>query len=281
MISDFGLKKRKQILLHIILCLLLVVILFPTFCVIMGALKGPDEILVFDRLMPSHPTLNNFQEIFERSDEIPVFRWFFNSVFVSSVTAFLVVIFSSMAAYPLARLPLPGKKFVFAMILATMMVPGQVTLVPVYLILEFFHLPDTYWALIIPHLAGAFGVFMFRQFFLGIPMDLEDAARVDGCTRFRTFWTIIVPLSKPALATLGILTFMANWNAFLFPLIVTDSVDMRLLPVGLALFFQGAFSVEYGMVMAASIISTLPALIMFIIFQRNIIEGLTLGAVKE
>ncbi len=281
MISKKSYKNRGQLLLHIVLCCLLIIVLFPTICVVMGSLKGPDEILVFDRFFPQNPTLNNFQEILDRSDEIPIFRWFFNSIFVSVITSFLVVFLSSMAAYPLARLPLPGKKIIFAAILATMMVPGQVTLVPVYLILEFFNLPDTYWALIIPHLAGAFGVFMFRQFFMGIPLELEDAARVDGCNRFRTYLTIILPISKPALATLGILTFMANWNAFLFPLIVTDSVDMRLLPVGLALFFQGAFSVEYGMVMAAAIISTFPALVMFIVFQKYIIEGLTLGAVKE
>jgi len=213
-------------------------------------------------------------------EEIPIARWFGNSVFISSSVAFLVVFVDSLAAYGLARLNLPGKKWVFAIIVATLMVPGQILLVPVYLILNRLGWLDSPLALIIPAGAGAFGVFLLHQFFLGIPRELEEAAALDGCSRLGIYWRVVLPLSRPVLATLGIFTFVGSWNDFLGPLVFLDSVDKYTLPVGIALF-QTSYYTEYGLTLAASVLCTLPVLIVFLIFQRQIIQGVALTGLKD
>ena len=186
----------------------------------------------------------------------------------------------TLAAYGLARLNLPGKKWVFAIIVATLMVPGQILLVPVYLILNRLGWLDSPLALIIPAGAGAFGVFLLHQFFLGIPRELEEAAALDGCSRLGIYWRVVLPLSRPVLATLGIFTFVGSWNDFLGPLVFLDSVDKYTLPVGIALF-QTSYYTEYGLTLAASVLCTLPVLIVFLIFQRQIIQGVALTGLKD
>ncbi len=254
--------------------------LLPVILIFLTAFKPDAEIIHFYSIFPRTWTLENFREILGNPEEIPIFRWFLNSVFISVMVTTLALVVDSLAAYGLARLHLPGRKWVFTMILATLMIPGQIFLVPVYLILNRLGWLDTPLAIIIPAGAGAFGVFLLHQFFLGIPRDLEDAACIDGCSRLGIYRHIIVPLSKPALSTLGIFTFLGSWNDFLGPLVFLDSVDKYTLPVGVALF-QTSYFAEYGLTLAACVICTAPVLVVFLLFQRHIIKGIALTGLKE
>ncbi len=270
----------KKIFTWFIVILGAILFLLPIALIFITAFKPDSEIIHFESLIPNRWTLDNFREIFGTSEEIPIFRWLFNSLFISSSVTFLVLFVDSMAAYALARLDLPGKKITFALIIATMMIPGQILLVPVYLILNWLGWIDTPFALIVPAGAGAFGVFLLRQFFKAIPKELEEAAIIDGCSKWRIYWHIILPLSKPALATLGIFTFMGSWNDFMGPLVFLDSLDKYTLPVGVALF-QTRYYAEYGITLAACVICTLPVLIVFVLFQKHIIKGIALTGLKD
>jgi multiple sugar transport system permease protein len=257
-------------------------LLFVAPVLIMGltSLKPDAEIVHFRGVFPENPTLGNFGEILGSREEIPIFRWLANSLLISSSAALLVVTVSSLAAYAFARLDLPGKRWVFPLIIGTLMVPGQVLLVPVYLILNRLGWLDTPLALIIPAGGGAFGFFMLHQFFLGIPRELEEAAELDGSSRMGTFLNVVIPLSRPALAALAIFVFVGSWNDFLGPLVFLDSVERYTLPVGVALF-QSSYATEYGLTLAASIICTLPAIIAFLLFQRQIIQGIAMTGLKD
>ena len=257
-----------------------IVFVTPLVFMLVTAFKPDSEILHYAGLAPAHPTTANFAEVLGNPEEIPIAHWFGNSVFISSCVAFLVVLVDSLAAYGLARLNLPGKKWVFGIIIATLMVPGQILLVPVYLILNRLGWLDTPLALIIPAGAGAFGVFLLHQFFLGIPRELEEAAALDGCSQFGIYWRVVLPLSRPVLATLAIFTFVGSWNDFLGPLVFLDSVDKYTLPVGIALF-QTSYFTEYGLTLAASVLCTAPVLIVFLLFQRHIIQGVALTGLKD
>ncbi len=252
----------------------------PILLILITAFKPDSEIVKFAGILPHKATLHNFQEILGSPEEIPIFRWFGNSVLISSLVTLLVLTVDSLAAYGLARLNLPGKKWVFGLIVATLMVPGQILLVPVYLILNKLGWLDTPLALIVPAGAGAFGVFLLHQFFLTIPRELEEAAALDGCSKFGIYRHVALPISAPALATLGIFTFVGSWNDFMGPLVFLDSVDKYTLPVGIALF-QTSYYAEYGLTLAASVLCTLPVLIAFLLFQRHIIQGIALTGSKE
>ncbi len=256
------------------------VFVLPVVLIFITALKPDAEIVHFNSILPHHVTLANFRDILQNPEEIPIFRWFANSVLISSAVTLLVLTVTSLAAYAFARLDLPGKKWVFPLIISTLMIPGQILLVPVYLILNRLGWLDTPLALIIPAGGGAFGFFLLHQFFLGIPRDLEEAAAIDGCSRLGIYWRIVLPLSKPALATLGIFTFVGSWNDFLGPLVFLDSVDKYTLPVGIALF-QTSYYAQYGLTLAASVLCTLPVLIAFLRFQRHIIQGIALTGLKD
>jgi multiple sugar transport system permease protein len=252
----------------------------PIVILFLTAFKPDAEIVQFRSVLPQNATVGNFQEILGNPEEIPILRWFLNSVFISSCVTLLVLTVSSLAAFAFARLDLPGKKAVFALVVATLMVPGQVLLVPVYLLLNRLGWLDTPFALIIPAGAGAFGFFLLHQFFVGLPKELEEAAVLDGCSRLEVYRHVALPLSKPALATLGIFTFVGSWNDFLGPLVFLDSVDRYTLPVGIALF-QTSYSAEYGLTLAASVLCTLPVLVAFLLFQRHIIQGIALTGLKD
>jgi len=186
---------------------------------------------------------------------------------------------SALAAYAFARLQFPGRDKVFFAYLATLMIPGAVTMLPLYILLKYFGWIDTYKALILPGMFSAYGTFMLRQFFMGIPVDLEDAARIDGCSRFGIFMRIILPLSKPALATLTTFVFIGSWREFLWPMVVTQRVSMRTLPVGLSVF-QGMYSTEWQLMMAAAVYVMAPLVIVFLFCQRFFIEGIKLSGMK-
>ena len=260
--------------------IVLFLMLMPVVLIFLTAFKPDPEIVRYESILPRQWTLDNFREILANSEEIPISRWLINSVFISSSVTLLVLLIDSLAAYGLARLRLPGGGLVLGIIVATLMVPGQILLVPVYMILNTLGWIDTPLALIIPAGSGAFGVFLLHQFFLGIPRDLEDAAEIDGCSRLRTWWTVILPLSRPALATLGIFTFIGSWNDFVAPLVFIDSLSRYTLPVGIALF-QGSYRAEYGLTLAACVLCTLPVLIVFMLLQKHIIRGIALTGLKE
>ena len=270
--------RHAQLGLHVPMLIAAFLFLAPLLWMLATSLKSPGDIvsgLGAGRWWPHPVTLANFRQVLGNVEEFPVWRWTGNSLFVSLAVTLLVLVVDSLAAFAYARLRWRGRDQVFAVLVATMLVPGQVLLIPTYLLLRGLHWFDTYLALIVPAGASAFGVFLLRQFFRSIPPELEEAARLDGCGPLGVLWHVILPLSKPALATLGIFTFMATWNAFEGPLIFTDSQDMRTLPIGITIF-QGHYDIQYGLLMAAAALAALPVLLAFLAFQKHIIKGISL-----
>lgn len=219
---------------------------------------------------------SNFKKVWT---VIPFGRYYLNSLLVAITVTLGQLLTSSMAAFAFARLHFPGRDKLFFLYLATLMIPAQVTMIPLFILMTELKLVDTYWALILPPMFSAYGTFMLRQFFLTLPHELEEAARIDGCGYWLIYWKIILPLSKPALATLGVFTFMGAWNSFVWPLIMTNSDSMRTLPVGLAAF-NGQYTTEWSLLMAGSAMMILPLLAVFIFGQRFFVKGIQLGAVK-
>ncbi|WP_243028787.1 carbohydrate ABC transporter permease [Thermus albus] len=228
------------------------------------------------RFFPREPTWENYRVVLW---ETGFLRWFGNSLLVASLTTLSVLFFDSLAGYTLARLRFPGKNLIFVLILSTLMVPTEMLVIPWYVMSAEKGWINTYWGLLFPGLITAFGVFLMRQFFESLPQDLFDAGRMDGLSEFGVFWRIGLPLVRPALAALGIFTFLGNWNAFLWPLIVVQTPEMRTLPVGIALF-SGEAGTAWNLIMAASSLAVLPVLLVFFFFQRQIIEGVVLTGVK-
>jgi multiple sugar transport system permease protein len=209
-------------------------------------------------------------------NEVNLFRLYLNSLFIAIVGTFGQVLTSAMAAYAFARLKFPGRDKLFLGYLATMMIPGSVTMIPVFVILKHFHWIDTYMALIVPGMFSAYGTFMLRQFFMGLPEELEDAARIDGCSYVGTWINVIMPLSKPALATLTTFTFMGFWGSFMWPLVVTISETIRTLPIGLT-YFVGMHTTNYTQLMAASMMVVIPVILLYVFNQRYFVEGIKLS----
>lgn len=210
--------------------------------------------------------------------EINIPRLYLNSLFVAVLVTFGQVLTSTWAAYAFARLRFPGRDKLFMGYLATMMIPGSVTIIPSFIIMRYLGWVDSYWALIIPGIFSAYGTFMLRQFFMGLPQELEDAARIDGCSYFGTWKNVIMPLSKPAIATLTTFTFMGAWGNFMWPLIVSISEEVRTLPIGLQ-YFVGMYSTNYTQLMAAAMMVVVPVILIFIFNQRYFVEGIKLSGI--
>lgn len=210
---------------------------------------------------------------------VPFGRFYINSIFVSVALTAGQVITSSLAAYAFARLQFPGRDKLFFGYLGTMMIPGAVTMIPVFILLRFLGWIDTYQAMILPGIFTAYGTFMLRQFFLTLPKELEDAAKIDGCSYLRIFWHIILPLSGPAIATLTTFTFMGSWMSLMWPLIVVNSSSKFPLPVGLS-YFQGLHNTNWELLMAATVMMMLPILVVFVFAQRFFVEGIKLSGIK-
>lgn len=221
----------------------------------------------------------NYGRLFE---QVPIGRYFLNSVIVSVTTTGIHVILCAMAAYGFARLHFPHKNKIFFLFLMTLMIPPYVNIVPLFFLMKTFHWIDTFWALIVPGLFGAFGVFLLRQWFQGLPKELEDAARIDGCNPWQIFWRIALPLAAPALSALAIFVFITSWNSFMWPLIITNSESMRTLPVGIAAL-KSSFrdTTDWTVLMAAGTLAILPVVIVFLIGQKQFMRGLFTGGVKE
>lgn len=224
---------------------------------------------------PATLTSEAYHKVFQSNID----RWFFNSVFVAVIWVIGRAFADSAAGYAFARMQFPGKNILFVAVLATLMIPGMVTIVPKFLILKQLHLLNGYGALTLPFLADAFGIFLMRQFFESIPVELEEAARVDGASRYRMFAEIILPNSMPALTALAIFSFQGSWNAFLEPLIFVNSERVRTLPLGLAYFRQANYT-EWPTLMAIAVITTLPMAIFYIVFQRWFVEGQVSSGIK-
>lgn len=222
-------------------------------------------------------TFSSFKSLFQKHD---VGRWFFNSIYIAVIVTVGILLFDSMAGYVLAKKRFPGRNLIFWIIISTMMIPGQVTLVPLFIMVGDLNLMDTHWALILPDLAMVFGVFLMRQFMYSIPDELLEAAKMDGASEWRTFWTVVLPLAKPGLAALGIFTFMNVWNSFLWPIIVLNSAKLYTLPVGLKTL-QDANLASFKLLMSGAAVAAIPMIIVFILFQRYFVKGLTIGGVKE
>ena len=205
--------------------------------------------------------------------------FYLNSLLVAVCTTSGQILTASLAGYAFARLKFPGRDKLFLAYLATMMIPGAVTMIPVFILMKHIAWVDTYRSLIIPSMFTAYGTFLLRQFFMTIPGDLEDAAKIDGCSLFGIYWRIILPLSKPALATLTTFTFIGSWNNFMWPLIMINSMEKKTLPIGLA-SFQGLYSTDWTLLMAASVMVVLPLIIVFVFNQKFFVEGIRLGAIK-
>lgn len=254
------------------------VVVSPFVIMALTSFKPEREVVTFPpRLLPQAATLDNYRLIWTR---IPFAFLIRNSVVYALTITLVSLFFDSMCAYALARLTFRGRELIFLAILATMMVPGPVTLIPLFLNLFQMGWINTFPGLIVPHLTSAFGIFLLRQFFLGIPKELEDAARIDGAGEFRIYGQIVLPLSGPALATLFVFHFMYNWNDFLWPLVVTTSQEMRTLPTGLALF-MGDHTVEYGLLLAGATLAALPLIIAFLFAQKYFVRGIALTGLKE
>lgn len=253
--------------------------LLPLLWMITTSFKEPGKAYQWPpQWIPDPWILDNYREAFQY---LPFDKFAVNTAYTTTAVTLLVVLTSSLAAYSFARLRFPGRDVIFLLYLGTMMIPGQVTMIPNFILMRVFGWIDTYNALIIPAAFSAFGTFLLRQFFLTIPYELEDSAKIDGASAVRTYAQIVMPLAKPALATLFIFTFMGHWNSFLWPLIVTNRLERMTLSVGLR-FFQGEAGGEsyYTLLMAASVLVLIPILIVYVIGQRYFIQGITLTGIS-
>ena len=267
----------KKIFLYFLLSVLGFTFLLPFVWMLSTSLKEPGQVFVFPPQWIPNPVV--FKNYVDAWNAVPFGRFFINSIIVAVCITTGQVFTSALAAYSFARLKFPGRDKLFMGYLATMMIPGQVTMIPVFIIIKKLGWIDTYYALILPGLFTAYGTFMLRQFFLTIPKDLEEAAIIDGCGRFGIFWRIVLPLAKPALATLATFTFLGSWNEFMWPLIVTNSMEMKTLPVGLA-SFQGLYTTDWTLLMAASMIVLAPVIVVYIFNQRFFTKGIVMTGMK-
>ena len=267
-------------LLWVVMLIVAVIFFTPLVLMILTSFKAEGEVLNPSSAIPKIWTLQNYKSVLEWSEEAPFARWLFNSVFVSSTVTFLVLSFSSMAAYAITRLKVKGGGAFLTVVVFSMMVPGQLFLVPVYFILSRVQLLDTPAALIVPATAGGFGVFMLSQFMRAVPAAIEEAALIDGCTPASTFFNVTLPLCAPALATLGVFTFIGSWNDYVSPLVYMDSVRNYTLPVGIAMY-QASYYTEYGRTLATSVLASLPLLAVFLVFQKQIVESMASTGLKD
>ncbi len=265
---------------YVLLIGIAISMLYPFFAMV--NLSFADDSAIFSqtsKLFYGNLTLENYKNVFE---QIPLARYFFNSLVVASVTTFFTVIFAAFAGYAFARLNFKYKNVLFLTILITMLIPPQVNIIPLFFLMRELHLINSYAALILPGIFGGFGIFLMRQYFLGFPKDLEESARIDGCNLFETFFKIALPLALPTVATLAIFTFVTTWNSFMWPLIVTNTESMRTLPVGLAIF-KGSFRevTLWGELLACSVICTIPVIGVFLAGKKYFINDIMQGGVKE
>lgn len=271
-------RLGERLLTHTAVVGLAGLFVLPFLWMLVTALKPDAEIFLFPpKWIPSVWRFNNFAEAWTKA---PFGRFFLNSLIVTGAITAIQLTTASLAAYAFARLRFPGKSLLFLAYLSIMMVPSQVTLIPNFITLKGLGMLNTYWALILPFAATGFGTFLIRQHFLSIPQELFDAATVDGASHLRTLWQICLPLARPALATFGLLTTMWHWNDFFWPLIVTNSIEMRTMPLGLVVFTHSEQGTSWNLLMAAGIFTALPIVILFLAAQRYFVQGIARVGIK-
>ncbi len=268
----------RTIAMYALLGAIAAAMLIPLIWLVGTAFKSPTEdIFQFPpRLLPEQWTLQNFVTVWQSH---PFGRYLVNSVIVSVLTVALNLLFCSLAAYPLARLSFRGREVIFTAIVATIMIPFQIVMIPLYVLAVQLGLRNTYLGVIFPAIASAFGIFLLRQAFQGVPKELEEAARIDGCSELGIWWYVMLPSIRPALLTLAIFVFIGAWSDFLWPLIVLDRPEYYTLPLGVA-SLAGTFSLDWRLVAAGSVISILPILIFFVVMQRYIVPSEAGSGVK-
>lgn len=268
-------RRRHRWRLHQVFALAAsLVAMFPLLWLVVSALRPAGD--VFDAGLPTRLTLDNLAYVLT---EIPFPRYLFNSAVVAVVVTVVALLFHSMAAYALARMEFPGRAFIFSAMMATLLVSLPVILVPLFVIARELGLLDSYAGLIIPSIFNVFGIFLLRQFYLGIPKELEEAARMDGCGYLRTYWYIILPLSRPIMASLAVLFFLANWNAFLWPLTITQDPELRVVQIGIA-SLQGQFAAAWNLILAGALVAAIPTIIAFVLGQRRLVDAMKTTGMK-
>lgn len=275
--KSVQLMKRKSLLIHFILILGSIAMIIPFIWMILTSLKTyAESVQVPPIIMPSDFQWSNYKEVFVL---LPFFEFMFNTFIVTVLRTAGQLVLCSLAAYAFARIHFPGRNVLFLITLSVLMVPGQVFLLPQYMIMVKLGWLNTLQAIIVPGLFSAFGTFLLRQFFMGLPKELEEAARLDGCNHFQIFWKIMLPLAKPGLIALGIFTTLWSWNELMWPMIVNSSPEAMTLSVGLS-SLQGQYATNYPILMAGSFLAVLPMLVIFFILQKQFIEGIAISGGK-
>lgn len=276
-------KKKKssavlrRVLLYIVLILIAVIMVVPFLWMLSTSLKTQyDAVKIPPVWIPDPPQWENYVRLFT---EQPMFQFMLNTIKIVFFVVLGQLFFSSLAAYSFARISFKGRNVVFFLYIATLLVPGQVTMIPTYLMFAKAGLTDNHLALILPAFFSAFGVFLLRQFFMSLPRELEEAAEIDGCNPFMTYWRIMLPLVVPAMLTLGVFTLMNTWNDYMGPLIYLSSPEKYTMTLGIA-YFKGVYTTQWNLVMAGSIVSVMPILIAYLCAQKYFIEGIAFSGVK-
>jgi multiple sugar transport system permease protein len=279
-IGVWGPKLLGTILVYALMIFVALIFLLPLIWMVSTSLKPQAEWFTRDlQWIPQNPTFRNYEELFNNT-RAPIGRWFVNSIAISVITSVLVLAVDALAAYAYARMDFPGRKLLFGVMLLTLFLPGFMFIVPNFLTIHALNLSDSWGGVIAPWLAGVFGVFFLRQFFESIPKELEEAAAIDGANRFQIFFRVVLPLARPALATLGIITFLGSWNDFLWPyLLLADNLDLQTLPLGLR-SLQSTNTSDYGMIMAGAVIVAIPVLLIYLILQRYVVQSVASTGLK-
>lgn len=283
--DELSRKRRRsmliqRVLIYALLIFIALLILLPLLWMLSTSFKPKSQ--WFSQTIDWIPrtfTLDNYNTLLN-NPTTPIVRWFINSTLVATLATALVLTIDSLAAYAYARMEFPGRRILYGLLLTTLFIPGIMFLIPNFLTVYRLGLLNNYGGVIAPGLAGVFGIFFLRQFFESVPKELEESAEIDGATKFQTFYKIVLPLSKPALATLGILTFLGSWNDFLWPLLILRDRALQTLPPGLRTL-QGAYTSEYGLMMAGAVIVAVPVLIIYIFLQRYIVESVASTGIKN
>lgn len=273
-------KKRGSIgrfIIHLLLISGIIVVAFPFIWMILSSLKSLADFYNFS-FWPEKLDFSGYKYVFQETDFM---RWYWNSFVVAIVVTVSNIIFCSLIGYTLAKFRFRGARAIFILILSTMMIPTEMLVIPWYVLSSDFHWIDSYWGLMFPGMMEAFGIFLMRQFMSDVPDDILDAARIDGMGEFKIWARVAMPQVKPAISALGIITFLGNWNAYLWPVIVTSSEKMRTLPVGIAMYgTSDAGGIQWNTIMAMSTLTVIPMIIVFLLFQRQIVEGIALSGTK-
>ncbi len=276
--SSQALVTFQTVLMYGLLSAIALTMLLPLLWLVSTAFKGPTENLFQfpPQFLPASPTIDNFIKVWQSN---PFGRYFFNSTLIAVVTVALNLLLCSLAAYPLARLNFKGRELLFSLVVSTILIPFQIVMIPLYILTVRLGLTNSYIGVIFPSIASAFGIFLMRQAFQGVPKELEEAARIDGCTELGIWWHIMIPSVRPALVTLAIFVFIGSWSDFLWPLLILDRPEYYTLPLGVARL-AGSFSLDWRLIAAGSVISIVPIILFFVAAQRYIVPSETGSGVK-